>query len=113
MKINAWLVVVAGLLLLPACRQGSPGNAESITGVGESGARRLSRNEYDSTLRDVLFDETRSAFAHLPEDVNDPFDNDYLTQEASAVLVEAAETLATEAAARLVADPVKRDQVVG
>ena len=41
-----------------------------------SGARRLTRTEYDNTLLDLLQDDTRSGFALLPEDVNDPFDND-------------------------------------
>jgi hypothetical protein len=107
-----WVLVCVGLL--PACRQNKAAAPDkSITGVGESGARRLSRNEYDNTLRDLLRDESRSGYSKLPEDVNDPFDNDYLTQETSAVLVEAAETVATEAADRLLADPAKRDQVVG
>ena len=70
-----------------------------------SGARRLTRSEYDNTLRDLLQDETRSGFAKLPEDVTDPFDNNYTTQQASGALVEAAETLAEEAAARALADP--------
>lgn len=111
MRTIAWLVVCAGLL--PACKQKPADPAPHVAGVGESGARRLSRNEYDNTLRDILLDESRSGYAKLPEDVNDPFDNDYLTQQTSAVLVEAVETLATEAAVRLLADPVKRDQVVG
>jgi Protein of unknown function (DUF1588)/Protein of unknown function (DUF1592)/Protein of unknown function (DUF1595)/Protein of unknown function (DUF1585)/Protein of unknown function (DUF1587) len=70
-----------------------------------SGARRLTRNEYDNTLRDLLQDETRSGFAKLPEDVTDPFDNNYTTQQASAALVEAAETLAEEASARALQNP--------
>ncbi|MCK6592533.1 MAG: DUF1592 domain-containing protein [Polyangiaceae bacterium] len=77
-----------------------------------SGARRLSRNEYDNTLRALLDDKTSSGFAKLPEDVNDPFDNDYGTQLVSAALVEAAETLATEAAARAIADPAVRAKIV-
>jgi hypothetical protein len=81
--------------------------------VGPSGARRLSRNEYDNTLRDLLRDESRSGFVKLPEDVLDPFDNDFTTQQPSGILVESAETLAFEAAARLMADTAKRDQVIG
>ncbi|HEX5062435.1 MAG TPA: DUF1592 domain-containing protein [Kofleriaceae bacterium] len=81
--------------------------------VGPTGARRLSRNEYDNTVRDLLLDESRSGFAKLPEDVLDPFDNDFTTQQPSGILVDAAETLAFEASARLMADPAKRDQVIG
>src|SRR5215216_1112010 len=103
MRGITWLVIC---LALSACSS----DVDDVTGVGTSGARRLSRNEYDNTLKDLLLDESRSGFAKLPEDVNDPFDNDYTTQQPSGVLVEAAETLAGEAAVRLLADPVKRDQ---
>lgn len=112
MRTLALLLVCAGML--PACRSRSVGDdASRVLAVGESGVQRLSRTEYDNTLRDLLLDDSRSGFAKLPEDVIDPFDNDYSTQEPSAVLVEAAETLAFEAADRLLADPAKRDQVVG
>jgi uncharacterized protein DUF1588/uncharacterized protein DUF1592/uncharacterized protein DUF1587/uncharacterized protein DUF1595/uncharacterized protein DUF1585 len=77
-----------------------------------SGARRLTRTEYDNTLRDLLQDTTSSGFAKLPEDVNDPFDNDYHTQKVSPALIEAAETLATEAAARAMANTAVRDSIV-
>ena len=107
MRANTRFVVC--LAVLAACGQ----DVDNVTGVGKVGARRLSRNEYDNTLRDLLYDESRSGFAKLPEDVNDPFDNDFTTQQPSGVLVEAAETLASEAATRLLADPAKRDRVVG
>ena len=98
------------VLALVACGQDS---VERVTGVGEVGARRLSRDEYDNTLRDLLKDESRSGFLKLPEDILDPFDNDFTTQQPSGILVETAETLAFEAAARLMADPAKRDEVIG
>ncbi|NUP05152.1 MAG: DUF1592 domain-containing protein [Polyangiaceae bacterium] len=77
-----------------------------------SGARRLTRIEYDNTVRDLLGDTTRSGFTKLPEDAHDPFDNDYQTQRASGALVEAVETLAAEAAARAVANPEVRAKIV-
>jgi len=78
-----------------------------------SGARRLTRTEYDDTLRDLLQDTSRSGFTKLPEDVNDPFDNNYQTQQqASAALVEAVETLAEEASARALADAAIREWLV-
>lgn len=77
-----------------------------------SGARRLTRAEYDDTIRDLLMDDTRAGTQQLPEDVNDPFDNDYQTQKVSAALVEGAEALASAAAARAVADPSVRDTIV-
>ena len=106
---TTWIVVWLAAALA-ACGQDS---VDMVTGVGKAGARRLSRVEYDQTLRDLLLDESRSGFAKLPEDVADPFDNDYTTQEASGVLVEVTETLAIEAADRLLADAAKRDQVIG
>src|SRR5688500_13240486 len=98
------------VLALVACGNDS---VERVTGVGTVGARRLSRNEYDNTLRDLLRDESRSGFLKLPEDVLDPFDNDFTTQQPSGILVESAERLAFEAAARLMADTAKRDEVIG
>jgi hypothetical protein len=106
---------IAGSILLVASMGagctgilGDPGEGADLnaaSAVVVSGARRLSRAEYDNTLRDLLNDETRSGFAKLPEDVNDPFDNDVSTQQVSPALIEAAETLAQQAAARAVADP--------
>ena len=77
-----------------------------------SGARRLTRTEYDHRLRDLLQDTTNSGFAPLPEDVNDPFDDDYHTQKVSPALIEAAETLANDAADRALADSAVRDSIV-
>ena len=89
-----------------------PGKVGDYTGVGPNGRRRLTRVEYDNTVRDLLADSTRSGFAKLPEDATDPFDNDYKTQQVSGALIEAAETLAQEAAARALADPTKRANLV-
>jgi hypothetical protein len=80
--------------------------------VSVSGARRLTRTEYDDTLRDLLGDSTSSGFATLPPDSHDPFDNDYRTQLTSPVLIEALEALATNAAARAVADPSRRSSLL-
>ena len=91
---------------------GDAGKVGEFTGVGPNGMRRLTRVEYDNTVRDLLGDTTRSGFAKLPEDVTDPFDNDYKTQQVSGALIEAAETLAQEAAARALADPTKRAALV-
>lgn len=80
--------------------------------VPVSGVRRLSRDECDNTLRDLLGDETRPCTALLPEDVVDPFDNDVATQDPSAVLIAAWETLANDVSSRFVADPTRRAIVV-
>jgi hypothetical protein len=80
--------------------------------VAVSGARRLTRTEYDNTVRDLLGDVTSSGFGMLPPDAYDPFDNDYRTQLPSPTLIEALEVLATNAAGRLVADPAKRSAIL-
>jgi hypothetical protein len=87
-----------------------PGNADQI---GPTGLRRLTSREYDATLRDLLLDETAQSNLLLPEDPRTPFDNAYAGQDPSAALIEGAELLAADAAARLVADEGKRAQVVG
>ena len=81
--------------------------------VASAGLRRLSIHEYDNTVRDLLGDDTRPAATYLPEDARTPFDNDYTKQTASAALVDGAEALAMDVAARLLADPARRDAVVG
>src|SRR5882672_7386621 len=82
-------------------------------GIGATGLRRMTVWEYDNTLRDVLGDTSRPGAALLPEDVRAPFDNDFIAQETSKVLVEAAETLSTGVAARLIADVSRRSSVTG
>src|SRR4051812_36566473 len=89
-----------------------PGKLGAYVGVGASGLRRLTRVEYDNTLRDLLGDTTRSGFAKLPEDTTDPFDNDYKTQQVSGALIDAAESLAFDASAPVLADPAKRAALV-
>lgn len=101
------------LTLLLACHKDDgtvPGVAPS--GVGISGVRRLSRDECDNTLRDILGDESRPCTAFLPEDVVDPFDNDAAMQEPSAVLVTGWEALANDVAVRFVTDLDRRADIL-
>src|ERR1700733_2151881 len=79
-------------LLPPRPPSEDPGLGARAQQAVASGARRLSRTEYDNTVRDLLGDTTNSGFAMLPEDVNDPFDNNYTTQLVSPALIDAAET---------------------
>ncbi len=81
--------------------------------VAPSGMRRLSRREYDNTIRDLLEDDTAPAATRLPADVMDPFDNDFTTQVASRPLIEGLEALSGEIVGRLMADPPRRDRVIG
>jgi hypothetical protein len=86
--------------------------------LAEVGLRRLSSREYEQTVRDLLGASSAEVFALLPEDAPEEeqdwvFDNNYETQIASRPLVEGAETLAGELAARTLADPTLRDALVG
>ncbi len=95
---------------------GSDGTVEpppADGGVGVVGMRRLSRSELDDTIEDLLGDSTRPATQFIPEDVIDPFDNDYAHQSVSTILIEGLEALAADVAQRLVADPLRRAEVVG
>src|SRR5438445_13031829 len=76
--------------------------------VSADAIRRLTRNEYDNSLRDLIGDKSRPGYSALPEDATDPFDNNYATQEISAALIGAVETLATNAALAVLADSTRR-----
>lgn len=111
-SLRGW--VVGALTLLGACDGkivggGAPGGGTAGPGlqIGASGARRLSRDEYDNTVRDLVGDTAGEGFALLPEDAHDPFDNNYLTQIPSQALVDAAEQVAGDIAQRLVSDPAR------
>lgn len=92
---------------------GAVPGAPELGGVGMIGMRRLSADEYDNTLFDLIGDDTRPGSALLPEDVADPYDNQIANQTASGTLIDALEQLASEATVRLMADPARRDQVIG
>ena len=106
-------------LLATACNGKIGGNGGSgqvsvgATVYGPTGLHRLSRIEYDNTLADLLGDKSRSGFASLPEDVNDPFDNDFSTQFVSGALIASAESLAAGAATRALADATRRNTLIG
>jgi hypothetical protein len=111
MHIRALAICLAGALAF-GCDGTIDGPGADVEGVGKSGLRRLTQQEYDNTLFDLLGDEQRLGRG-LPRDSFNPFDNDYRSQAASAVLVEALETLAEQAATELMADPTRRDAVIG
>lgn len=81
--------------------------------LAPTGASRLSALEVDRALAVLLEDESRPSRLLLPEDARTPFDNDYEAQEPSGPLVEGVELLAREAVERLMADPERRDRVLG
>lgn len=80
--------------------------------VPEALSRRLSQNELDNTLRDLVGDGSRPARLYLAEDEFAPYDNDYRLQTASRALIESMEVLAIDVANRLVEDPTRRGLVV-
>lgn len=81
--------------------------------ASESVARRLSQAELDRTLADLLGDTSGPAVRFLSEDEFSPYDNDYTLQQASGALIDGLEVLAAEVARGLVADPMRRDRLVG
>jgi hypothetical protein len=94
---------------------GGVGNVGGPTGpyiASEIIVRRLSRAELDNTLADLLGDTSDPAGQFLPEDQFSPYDNDYTLQLASAALIDSLERLADDVAARVVADPTLRAQLV-
>ena len=116
-----WLLALAlGCGSAAACAWPLPREApveaeqpEAVVLAPHSRLRRMSAYEYDNVLADLLDDDARAAALLLPADGRTPFDNDADEQTVSAALVEAAELLAREAAARLLADRSRRDRVIG
>jgi hypothetical protein len=94
----------------PTTGDGGPAPAE---GVGIMGVRRLSRDEYDNTVRDLLGETSRPGSKLLPEDIYEPFDNDFTLQLATTPLIDALEALARDIAFATIADPARKAMVLG
>ncbi len=77
------------------------------------GMRRLSRAELGASLSDLLGVPTSEVFTLMPEDEGAPFDNDYTKQTPSGALVDGADGVAAVLATRLLADPGRRNALVG
>jgi hypothetical protein len=75
-------------------------------------SRRLSQNELNATLFDLLGDDTQPARTFLTEDELAPFDNDYTLQIASSALIDSMDALGADVASRALADPVQRARIV-
>jgi hypothetical protein len=84
-----------------------------VAGVPTVYLRRLSQDELDNTLEDLLGEDTRPASMRLPEDSVDPFDNNGESMRPSQALIEALELVATDVADRAMEDPARRDEIVG
>src|SRR5262245_7153592 len=63
--------------------------------------RRLTSDEYDNALRDLVGETSRASHLVLPEDLRSPFDNDFSLQRVSAALVEGAELAARDVSTSL------------
>jgi hypothetical protein len=92
---------------------GDGASADERMGLGAIGMRRLSQAEIRTALIALLGSDPGADIELLPIDQRTPFDNDYTTQRASTALVEGMKAVADRAAARLVADTVGRDGVIG
>jgi hypothetical protein len=121
MRGRSWLLAVP--LSLAACvgdiGDGPGGSSdveiptpEEANEVGISGARRLTSIEYRTTVLDLTGVDVADASLVLPTDERLPFDNDFTKQTASQALIDAADLLAGEVAAEVVADATLRSQVV-
>jgi hypothetical protein len=94
-------------IVTPAAPPQGPAMLPQDLEVSVSGIRRLSRVELDTTINDLIADNAQAAQQYIAPDPSNPFDNDYTQQIASQALIEALEQIATEAAARVTADPQK------
>ncbi|MBX5481710.1 MAG: DUF1592 domain-containing protein [Myxococcaceae bacterium] len=119
--MRAWLLPVAMFSLAVAgglCACSAPAESPEAGGPAPSGdagtvdpcadtqsapdapLRRLTRDEYDHTVRDLLGDTSRPARAFPPDSEGNGFDNQASSQEASPALVEAYADAAEALAAR-------------
>ncbi|MGE0784380.1 MAG: DUF1588 domain-containing protein [Sandaracinaceae bacterium] len=104
------LAACTGTVTPPGTSAPPPGQ-QTTEFASASGARRLSQVELDSTLADLLQDDSRRALA-LNSDEYTPFDNDITTQQASMTLITNLEIMAHQIATQVVDDPTRRDAVV-
>ncbi|HZO15136.1 MAG TPA: DUF1595 domain-containing protein, partial [Polyangiaceae bacterium] len=86
---------------------------EAAAEVGSVGMRRLSVDEYQRTVADLLGLSAADARELLPVDTYAPFDNDYTLQTPSEALIKGAEVLAGDLADAVVADAALRAQLTG
>lgn len=84
-----------------------------VESIPKTGARRLTREEYDNSVQDILGDTAREAATLLPDDTGAPFDNDYVSQVPSQALVDGADLLAERITSRLLLDIPRRNAVMG
>lgn len=89
-----------------------PVNDDPITTALESEVRRLTQQELDRTLRDVLAEPSNAGSRLLLTDTFTPYDNDYTDQLSSAALIDALDALSVDVATRVLASPDARAVVI-
>jgi hypothetical protein len=87
-------------------------NGDPLTAALTTEVRRLSQAEINRTIRDTLKEPSSSASRLLSSDAFTPYDNNYIEQLSSAALVDGLDALATDVAARVLADPASRAAVI-
>ncbi len=93
---------------------GAGGISEEVQNeVGPSGLRRLTLDEYNATVLDLLGVAADSAAQLLPEDPLVPFDNDYTLQTASEGVIKGVELLAGDLANAIIVDSALRTKITG
>lgn len=95
----------------PSAPDPDPGVAEPSTALLVP-AVRLSRDELDQILEDVLLDDTAPARRSLAEDEYTPFDNAFERQTVSRALVDSLSYLAEDVAARALTNADARARIV-
>ncbi|MFT3838264.1 MAG: DUF1588 domain-containing protein [Myxococcaceae bacterium] len=93
----------------PTMMQPQP-EAPAVAGI--TALRRLTRTELDLTLAELTGDTHHTALTLMPGEDMKPFDDDYSKQIASAVWVEAAESLAQQITQDTMADTARKASVL-
>lgn len=118
----AWLRLIP-LLALTGCvgdlftvaeltRETAPEEVKPVPVPAAVALRRLTRVELDNSLARLTLDTSHRAFGLMPGEQLEPFDNATDSQLASAVWVEAAERVAEQIAADVIASPTRRAALV-
>lgn len=107
------LVGVAGCVGIIGDLGGSPLEEQTESEVTVSGLRRLTAQEYSTTVGDLVGFVPNNIRETLPIDPLLPFDNDFTFQKASEALIQGADLLAGDIAEGVLADAALRDKLVG
>lgn len=107
------LLGVAGCVGIIGDLGGSPLEEQVESEVAVSGLRRLTAQEYATTVEDLVGFVPNNVRETLPVDPLLPFDNDFTFQKASEALIQGADLLAGDVAEGVLANTALRDKLVG